>query len=103
MTSTARTRTEDRRSSGPGGERRRGSGLERALLGAYGERPAPWVRLRIGGAAKDPKTGHAARLRYLARVINEGVFTWEPAIMQLAGAPEALAFTPPVSALIGEP
>jgi hypothetical protein len=53
--------------------------------------------------ANDARTGHAARLRYLARIVSPGVFTWEPAIMQLAGAPEALAFTPPAMAVIGEP
>jgi len=54
-------------------------------------------------AANDPKTGSAAHLRYVARIVNEGVFTWEPAIMQLAGAPEALAFTPATSAVIAAP
>ena len=45
-------------------------------------------------ADNDAKTGHTARLRYLARVVNEGAFAWEPAIMQLPGAPELLAATP---------
>jgi hypothetical protein len=54
-------------------------------------------------AANDARTGHAAHLRYLARVVNEGDFTWEPAIIQLAGAPEALAFTPSADAVIAAP
>ncbi len=54
-------------------------------------------------AGNDARSGHTASLRYLARVVNEGTFTWEPAVMQLAGAPEALAFTPPVSVVVGQP
>ncbi|MDQ2965271.1 MAG: hypothetical protein M3R57_05435, partial [Chloroflexota bacterium] len=52
-------------------------------------------------APNDPLTGHSARMRYTARVVNEGTFAWEPAVMQLAGAPEALAFTPTGTATIG--
>lgn len=75
--------------------------------GTY-ERDITWPSSVLGQevtfcAANDARTGHAAHLRYMARVVNEGVFTWEPAIMQLAGAPEALAFTPSASAVIGEP
>jgi hypothetical protein len=40
-------------------------------------------------------------MRYSARVVNEGTFTWEPAIMQLAGAPEALAIAPAGATTIG--
>jgi alpha-2-macroglobulin len=42
-------------------------------------------------AANDPRSGHTARLRYTARVVNPGTFSWEPAVMQLAPAPEMLA------------
>ncbi len=45
-------------------------------------------------AGNDALTGHTARLRYRARVVNEGSFSWEPAVMQLPGAPELLALTP---------
>jgi hypothetical protein len=52
-------------------------------------------------APNDVETGRTTRLRYLARVVNEGTFAWEPAVMQLAGAPELLAITPAGTALIG--
>jgi hypothetical protein len=52
-------------------------------------------------AGNDAVTGHTARLRYVARIVNEGTFTWEPAIMQLVGAPEMLAITPAGTATIG--
>jgi len=44
-----------------------------------------------------------ARLRYEARVVNEGDFTWEPAVMQYPGAPELQASTPAWTARIGAP
>ncbi|HSL34364.1 MAG TPA: Ig-like domain-containing protein [Candidatus Limnocylindrales bacterium] len=52
-------------------------------------------------AANDRETGHTARLRYIARVVNAGTFAWEPAVMQLAEAPELLAITPASTAEIG--
>ena len=52
-------------------------------------------------ASNNPLTGRTARLRYLARVVNEGTFAWEPAVMQLAVAPEMLAITPAGTASIG--
>jgi hypothetical protein len=52
-------------------------------------------------ATNDPRTGHTARMGYKARVVNEGTFTWEPAVMQLAGAPEALAVAPAGTTTIG--
>ena len=52
-------------------------------------------------ATNDPRTGHRARMSYTARVVNEGTFTWEPAVMQLAGAPEALAVAPAGTTTIG--
>ncbi|MGZ8438133.1 MAG: alpha-2-macroglobulin family protein, partial [Candidatus Limnocylindrales bacterium] len=48
-------------------------------------------------------TGRTARLRYLARVVNEGTFSWEPAIMQLPSAPELLAISSSGTATIGTP
>ncbi|HEX5149162.1 MAG TPA: hypothetical protein VFW02_08780, partial [Candidatus Limnocylindrales bacterium] len=53
--------------------------------------------------SNDADTGHAARLRYLARVVNEGTFAWEPAVMQLPTAPELLTTTPSGTARIGTP
>ncbi len=53
-------------------------------------------------ASNDLTTGRTARMRYAARVVNAGTFAWEPATMQLAGAPELLAFTPAGTATIGE-
>lgn len=44
-------------------------------------------------AVNDERTGRTAHLRYRARVVNEGTFAWEPAVMQLPGAPELLAVT----------
>jgi len=54
-------------------------------------------------ATNTAREGHRAHLRYMARIVNEGTFTWEPAIMQLGGAPEAVAFVPPTSTVIGKP
>ena len=53
-------------------------------------------------ADNDPKTDHAAHLQYRARVVNEGTFAWEPAVMQLPGAPQQLlALTPARTVVIG--
>jgi uncharacterized protein YfaS (alpha-2-macroglobulin family) len=52
-------------------------------------------------AWNDEESGRSARLRYLARVVNEGTFAWEPAVMQLPGAPEMLAITPGGTVSIG--
>ncbi|HET7676758.1 MAG TPA: Ig-like domain-containing protein [Candidatus Limnocylindrales bacterium] len=52
-------------------------------------------------ASNDVRSGGTARLRYHARIVNPGTFTWEPATMQLSGAPEALAVTPAGSTIIG--
>ena len=54
-------------------------------------------------AVNDVKTGHSARLQYRARVVNEGTFGWEPAVMQLPGAPELLALTPARTLVIQAP
>jgi hypothetical protein len=54
-------------------------------------------------AGNDPSTGRPTRLRYLARVVNEGAFTWEPAIIQLPSAPEMLASTLTSTVRIGQP
>ncbi len=54
-------------------------------------------------ASNDARTGRMAQMRYAARVVNGGTFTWEPATMQLASAPELLALTPGGAATIGAP
>jgi hypothetical protein len=48
-------------------------------------------------ATKDVDGQDSAHLRYVARVLGQGTFTWEPAVMQLSGAPELLAFVPTTS------
>lgn len=40
-------------------------------------------------------------LRYRALVVNEGSFTWEPAVMQLDGVPAAIAVTGVTTVQIG--
>jgi len=75
-------------------------------LGETDERGITWPSSVVGQevrfcASNSARTGHTARLRYLARVVNEGTFSWEPAIMQLPGAPELLAMTPSGTAAIG--
>jgi hypothetical protein len=54
-------------------------------------------------AANNARAAHTARMRYSARIVNAGTFTWEPAIMQLAGAPEMLALTSAGSTIIASP
>jgi hypothetical protein len=76
--------------------------------GRTDERGITWPSSMVGQevrfcADNDPATGRSARLRYLARVVNEGTFTWEPAIMQFASAPELLAVTPTWTLRIGTP
>jgi hypothetical protein len=44
-----------------------------------------------------------ATLRYLARVVNEGTFTWEPAVLQLDDVAEIGASTPAGTVTIGTP
>jgi hypothetical protein len=46
-------------------------------------------------------TGHDVRLRYLARVVGEGTYAWEPAVMELPGHPELAAITPATTTTIG--
>jgi hypothetical protein len=47
--------------------------------------------------------GRLYHLRYRARIITAGTYVWEPALMQLAGVPEALAIVPATRATIAEP
>ena len=54
-------------------------------------------------ASKDPSSGDTVHLRYMGRVVSQGTFTWEPAIMQLSGAPEMLAFVPRTTVVLGAP
>ena len=42
----------------------------------------------------DPRLGNVARMRYLARIVTPGSYAWEPAIMQLVGAPDLSAAAP---------
>jgi hypothetical protein len=42
-----------------------------------------------------------AHLAYVARVVNEGAFAWEPAVMQLPGVSEAIAVTGGTTTRIG--
>ncbi|MCI0581435.1 MAG: hypothetical protein L0227_00830, partial [Chloroflexi bacterium] len=42
----------------------------------------------------DPIYGRNVTLRYAARVVSPGTFTWEPAVIQLVDAPEVGATTP---------
>jgi uncharacterized protein YfaS (alpha-2-macroglobulin family) len=66
--------------------------------------PSSVVGQEVGFCAwNDEETGRTAHLRYLARVVNEGTFAWEPAVMQLPAAPELLAVTPAGTASIGRP
>jgi hypothetical protein len=44
---------------------------------------------------------HVGPLRYVARVVNEGTFTWEPAVMQLEGAADVAAVTGATTVTIG--
>jgi len=75
----------------------RGESNERGVIG-----PSSVVGQEVTFcASNDPRTGHTARMSYTARVVNEGTFTWEPAVMQLAGAPEALAAAPAGTTTIG--
>jgi hypothetical protein len=52
-------------------------------------------------ANNDPKGGHTAHLRYRARVVNAGAFSWEPAVMQLPAAPDLIAVAPGRTIRIG--
>lgn len=77
-------------------------------LGETDESGVSWPTSVVGQevrfcAVNDVKTGHSARLQYRARVVNEGTFTWEPAVMQLPGAPELLAVTPARTVVIKAP
>lgn len=51
--------------------------------------------------AHGPKSAHVAQLRYVARVVGEGAYRWEPAIMQLPQAPELVTITPAKTVTIG--
>jgi hypothetical protein len=75
-------------------------------LGETDEQGITWPSSVIGQAVRfcafnSADSGRTARLRYLARVVNEGTFAWESAVMQLPGAPELLAISRPGTATIG--
>ena len=44
-----------------------------------------------------------AHLRYLARIVSEGTFTWEPAVMEHGGSSESITLTPAETVGIGQP
>lgn len=72
------------------------------------ERGVTWPSSVVGQevrfcAPNYPQSGRTANLRYLARVVNEGEFAWEPAVMQFPGAAGLLAITPGGTASIGRP
>ena len=74
--------------------------------GATDDRGITWPSSVVGQevrfcAYNGADTGHVARLRYFARVVNEGTFRWEPAIMQLPSAPELLTISSTGTATIG--
>jgi hypothetical protein len=52
--------------------------------------------------ARDPKGPDTVRLRYRARVVNEGTYVWEPAALHYTSAPSIVALTPPISVAVGE-
>ena len=85
------------------------SGLAPLAVGRFDDTPGiTWPSSVVGQevrfcASNDKATGRTARLRYIARVVNEGTFAWEPAVMQLPGAPELLAITPAGTATVGTP
>jgi hypothetical protein len=86
------------------------SGLAPLSIG-FGERDetgVSWPTSVVGQevrfcADNDPLLGNTARLYYRARVVNEGTFAWEPAVMQFPGAPELLALTPARTLVIQAP
>jgi hypothetical protein len=84
------------------------SGLAPVQLTFQGESGVT-VPSRVSGqevvfcAVKDVDGEDSVHLRYVARVVGEGTFTWEPAVMQLSGAPEMLAFVPRTSIVVGAP
>lgn len=49
----------------------------------------------------DRLTGNIARMRYLARIVTPGTYSWEPAQISLSGAPESVGLVPPSSITIG--
>ena len=68
-------------------------------LGETDETGVSWPTSVVGQevrfcADNEALTGHSARLQYRARIVNAGTFAWEPAVMQLPGAPELLAVAP---------
>ena len=62
------------------------------------------VTFCVGNPARVDAAGKPIReatLRYAARVVNEGTFTWEPAVMQLEGAADVGTTVPGGSVSIG--
>jgi len=62
------------------------------------------VTFCVGNPARVDAAGKPIReatLRYAARVVNEGTYTWEPAVMQLEGAADVGTTVPGGSVSIG--
>jgi hypothetical protein len=62
------------------------------------------VTFCVGNPVREDAAGRKVReatLRYAARVVNEGIFTWEPAVMQLEGAADVGTTVPGGSVTIG--
>ena len=58
----------------------------------------------VGNPARVDAAGKPIRevtLRYAARVVNEGTYAWEPAVMQLEGAADVGTTVPGGSVSIG--
>ncbi len=53
-------------------------------------------------ASNDPTVTRVWKMRYLARIVTPGDYTWEPAVIQLPDAPEAAAVTPSVRVTIAD-
>ncbi len=56
----------------------------------------PWLveGQRVQFAVSRPSSGNTVTMRYLARVVTPGDYTWEPALMQAEGAAESAALVP---------
>jgi uncharacterized protein YfaS (alpha-2-macroglobulin family) len=50
----------------------------------------------------DPTKSETTTLRYLARIVTQGDYAWEPASIRLAAAPEDAAFTAPTRVTVAD-
>jgi len=83
------------------------SGLAPTMIGWSGNDPNVVGPSSVSGqsvmfcATHDRRLGSTTKLRYVARIVNEGTFAWEPAVMQLSGVPEAIAVSKPSTVRVG--